>query len=162
MDFALSFLRSHPQTRLVTVNLGANDLSLLKVACNGDRQCIAAGLQSVEVNLQTILGDLRTAGFHGTIVVMNYYSVDYTDIPGTSITAALNQSIAAAATQEGAVIADVFTAFQTAAGVAGGHTCVTGLLNAAPSNQFTCDEHPSQSGHALIARTIEQAFNAAQ
>jgi hypothetical protein len=72
---------------------------------------------------------------------------------------ALNQSIAAATAQEGAVVADVFTAFEAAAAVAGGHTCNAGLLNASSANQFTCDVHPSQSGHALIARTIERAFN---
>jgi len=66
LDFALSFLRSHPQTRLVTINLGANDLTL--AACSGDPQCVTASLQSVEVNLQTILADLRTAGFNGTLL----------------------------------------------------------------------------------------------
>jgi len=161
LDFALSFLRSHPETRLLTISLGASDLFLLEDMCHGDPQCIAAGLPSIEGNLETILADLRDTGFHGTIVVMNYYSLDYTDANGTGITVALNQSIAAAAAQEGAVVADVFTAFQAAAGAAGGHTCMAGLLNASSANQFTCDVHPSQSGHALIARTIEQAFKAA-
>ena len=96
--------------------------------------------------------------------MVNYYSVDYSDPIETGFTAALNQAIAAASAQAGTVIADVFTAFQTASVPAGGHTCNAGLLNASPSppNQFTCDVHPSQSGQMLIARTVAQTFAAAE
>ncbi len=168
LDFALSFLKSHPETRLVTVGLGANDLLLLRNACGGIPACIAAGLQQVltdvAANLLEILNDLRATGFRGIIVVVNYYSVDYSDPIETGFTAALNQAIAAASAQAGTVIADVFTAFQTASVPAGGHTCNAGLLNASPSppNQFTCDVHPSQSGQMLIARTVAQTFAAAE
>jgi len=166
LDFAVSFLKSHPQTRLVTISLGADDIFLLLKQCHGNPRCIAAHLSQVladvEFNLQTIVADLRATGFGVIIVVMNYYSVDYTDSNETSLTVALNQSIAAAAARAGAVVADVFTAFQTAAGAAGGHTCKAGLLNASSAHQFTCDVHPSQSGQALIARTVEQTLEASQ
>src|SRR6266567_8744523 len=72
LDFALSFLKSHPETRLVTVGLGANDLLLLRNACGGIPACIAAGLQQVltdvAANLLEILNDLRATGFRGIIV----------------------------------------------------------------------------------------------
>ena len=55
-------------------------------------------------------------------------------------------------------VADLFTAFQNAAAHADGHICHAGLLNSLPQNQFLCDIHPSQSGHALIAHTIEQTL----
>jgi hypothetical protein len=117
----------------------------------------------VETNLATILGDLRAAGYKGIIVVVNYYSVDYSDVNGTAITAALNQALAtAASTQAGTVVADVFSAFQAIAGTAGGHTCNVGLLNAFPQDQFVCDIHPSQSGQKLIARRVEQTYVAAK
>jgi lysophospholipase L1-like esterase len=166
LNFSVSFLKSHPQTRLVTISLGANDVFLLEdVLCHGDPQCIATNLPSVlanvEANLQTILADLEATGFRGTIVLMNYYSLDYADASGTGITVALNESIHAAAAERGAVLADVFKAFEAVAAASGGHTCNAGLLNAASANQFTCDVHPSQSGQALIARTIEQALKAA-
>ena len=48
LDFALAFLKSHPQTRLVTVGLGANDLLLLRAACLGDPTCIATELPIAE------------------------------------------------------------------------------------------------------------------
>jgi lysophospholipase L1-like esterase len=167
LDFAVGFLKAHPNTRLVSVGLGANDVLLLQKQCAGDPTCIALGLPqvltAVETNLATILGDLRATGFKGIIVVVNYYSVDYSDANQTAITAALNQVLAtAASTQTATVVADVFTAFQTVAASAGGHTCNVGLLNASPQDQFTCDIHPSQSGQKLIARIVEQTYGAAR
>ena len=93
---------------------------------------------------------------------MNYYSVDYSDVNDTAITAALNQGLASASAKAGAVVADIFTAFQAIAGAAGGHTCNVGLLNASPQEQFGCDIHPSQSCQKLIARAVEQAYIAAR
>jgi lysophospholipase L1-like esterase len=166
MDFAVSFLKSHPDTRVVSIGLGANDVLLLRTQCADDPTCIALGLPhvlfEVETNLITILSNLRSAGFKGIVVVVNYYSVDYSNTNETAITVALNQTLAAASAQAGSVIADVFTAFQSAAGPAGGHTCNVGLLNASPQNQFACDIHPSQSGQKLIARTVEQTYLAAK
>ncbi len=166
LDFAVSFLKSHPETRVVSIGLGANDVLLLRAQCADDPTCIALGLPhvlfAVETNLITILSNLRAAGFKGIIVVVNYYSVDYSDTNETAITAALNQTLAAASAQAGSVVADVFTAFQSAAGPAGGHKCNVGLLNSSPQNQFACDIHPSQSGQKLIARTVEQTYLAAR
>ena len=118
-------------------------------------------LATVTTNLETILDALKATHFEGTIVVLNYYSLDYTDIPGTALVAALNQAIGSAAKEDGAAVADVFTAFKTASSTsfAGGHTCKAGLLNASPQNQFVCDVHPSQSGQQLIGSTVEEAFD---
>lgn len=162
LDFAVAFLKSHPETKVVTISIGANDVFLLEDQCAGDLSCVASELPqvlaAVTANLETILADVRAAGFKGTIVVVNYYSDDYSDANLTSIFTALNQALAAVAAPAGAPVADVFTAFQTAAGPAGGHTCNVGLLNASQQNEFVCDIHPSQSGQALIARTVEQTL----
>ena len=165
--FAQSFLVNHPTTRLVTLMLGANDLFLLQKACAGDPVCIANGLPevlaTVSTNVANILGQIRSTGYKGIIVVANYYSVDYSDVSGTQITQLLNQTLTATAHAAGAVVADVFTAFQIVASnpLAGGATCKAGLLNASSQDQFVCDVHPSQSGQKLIARTIAAAFRAA-
>jgi lysophospholipase L1-like esterase len=161
------FLRAHPNTRLVSVGLGADDVLLLRTQCADDPTCIALGLPQVlaevETNLATILGDLRAAGFKGIIVVVNYYSVDYSDANQTAITAALNQALeTAASTRTATAVADVFTAFQGVAASAGGRTCIVGLLNASAQDQFVCDIHPSQSGQKLIARIVEQTYVAAR
>ena len=166
-SFAMTFLATHRQTRLVTILLGANDVDLLQTACGGDPTCIANGLPqvlaTVSQNMATILGQIRRTGYKGVIIVENYYSLDYSDATGTEGTVLLNQAVTAPAATFGAVVADVFSAFQAAASnsFAGGNTCRAGLLNASPANQFVCDVHPSQSGQQLIAQAVESAYAAA-
>jgi lysophospholipase L1-like esterase len=162
LQFATTFLDSHPNTKLVTILLGANDAFLLQGACHNDPACIGAGLPAllatIRGNLDQILGTLNAAHFNGKIVVLNYYSLDYADTAGTALTRALNGAIASAARANHAVVADEFSAFADAAAGAAGHTCAAGLLNASPQNQLTCDVHPSQSGQQLLARTAVAAY----
>jgi len=166
LDFATSYLRRYRGTRLVTINLGANDGFLLEEQCNYDPACIQAGfpqlLATVSANMNTILSALRGTGYRGTIVVANYYSLDYTDQVQTQLTAGLNQAITSSASTYGAQVADVFSAFAAVAfanPLAQGKTCVAGLLNNSNPAQTppVCDVHPSQSGHKLFALTVELA-----
>ncbi len=168
-QFATRFLQEHHDVRLVTITLGANDGFLLEDSCAtqpNPTACIEAGLPTllatVASNLQKILADLRATGFGGVIVLTNYYSVDYSDAAGTELTVLLNSAIAAPAAAYGAVVADVFTAFQTVASNPsfGGKTCNAGLLNASAADQLLCDVHPTQSGHRLMAKTIARAYRA--
>ena len=167
LHFALAFLAGHPQTRLVSILLGGDDLLLLEQACKRDPSCIAKGLPlllaTVSANMRTILSDIRGTGYKGVIVVVNYYSTNYADAAETELIKLLNEALAGAAATQGAVMADVFSSFQAAASTAfaGGNTCRTGLLNALPQNQFACDVHPSQSGQGLVARTVEGAYKSA-
>ena len=165
LDYALAYLGANKRkTRLVTLSLGANDGFLLIAACNNDPACIQANLpaalQAIFANLNTILSNLRATGFKGVLMVVNYYSTDYSDPAGTALTQALNQTLAAAAAVHHAVVADAFTAFQQAAAVAGGKTCLAGLLNGNPADQQTCDVHPSITGQRLLAKTVQATFNA--
>src|SRR5207245_8142772 len=63
LDFATRLLAAPPNTRLVTIGLGANDAFLLQSACAGDPQCIANGLPQVlatiGANMNAILGALN-------------------------------------------------------------------------------------------------------
>lgn len=167
LDFAVSYLGTNKRrTRLVTLSLGANDGFLLIAACGGNPACIQthlpATLGAVYANLNTILSNLRATGFKGVLMVVNYYSTDYSDAGGTALTAALNQTLAAAAAANGAVVADAFTAFKQAAAVAGGKTCFAGLLNGNPANELTCDVHPSITGQRLLAKTVAAAYRVAR
>ena len=168
-DFATSYLKSHRHVRLVTITLGANDGFLLEASCASNPSplaCIEAGapalVATVAGNIQKILADLRATGYRGAIIVTNYYSLDYSDAGATALTSILNGAIAAPAAAYGAVVADVFTAFQKVAAnpAFGGKTCQTGLLNPDVQSQFACDVHPAQTGHRLIARTIAHAYRA--
>jgi hypothetical protein len=115
----------------------------------------------VFANLNTILSNLRATGFKGVLMVVNYYSTDYTDAAGTGLTVALNQTLAAAAAANRAVVADAFTAFRNAAvnnPFAAGNTCKAGLLNGSPQSAATCDVHPSLTGQRLLAKTVEATY----
>ncbi len=96
--FAEGFLGAHRNTRLVTIGIGANDLFLLQQQCANDPnpQCIGAGLPGVLAtiagNMETILFALRATGFQGVLMIVNYYSLDYSDPVGTGFTQLLNGS----------------------------------------------------------------------
>jgi len=162
LTYATGYLQQNPGTQLVTIMLGANDLFLLEQECNDDPTCIENGAQKVlaaaEANMYAALAALRATGYNGTIVIVNYYSLDYSNQFETELTQALNQAISAPAPAYGAVVADVFSAFEAAVSnpFVAGQTCVAGLLNASnpPTNPPSCDVHPSQSGHKLIAQVI--------
>jgi lysophospholipase L1-like esterase len=164
-DFATAFLNAHPNTKLVTIQLGANDAFLLQNSCHNDPTCIGAGfpalLGTISTNMDAIFRALSAAHFNGRLIVVNYYSLDYADATGTGVTQFLNQAIASHAKGDGAIVADAFTAFQQASASAAGHTCAAGLLNASPQNQFACDVHPSQSGQEILAQAVVDAYNSA-
>jgi lysophospholipase L1-like esterase len=168
-DFATAFLEQHSDVALLTIQVGANDLSLLEQQCADNEQyeqCITNGAPQVfakaQANMQTALAQLRDTGYSGPIVIVNYYSVDYTNQFLTQLIVGLNQAITAAAPAYGAVVADVFSAFKAAAmgGRGRGDTCKAGLLNGSNpvTNPASCDIHASQSGHKLIAQTIEDVY----
>jgi lysophospholipase L1-like esterase len=163
LNFATAFLNTHPNTKLVTIQLGANDAFLLQNRCNNDPACITAGLPAllgtIGANMDAIFRAITAAHFNGRLIVVNYYSLDYADPAGTGLTQLLNQAIASHADADGAIVANAFGAFQQAAASAGGHTCAAGLLNASPQNQFTCDVHPSQSGQELLAQAVQNAYD---
>jgi lysophospholipase L1-like esterase len=165
LSFATAFLNAHPNTKLVTIQLGANDAFLLQRSCSNAPACIAAGLPALlatlGVNMNGIYRALQSAHFNGKLVIVNYYSLDYADAAGTGLTQLLNQAITSHAAADGAIVADAYTAFQHASASASGHTCAAGLLNAFPGSQFTCDVHPSQSGQRLLAETVANTYDAA-
>ena len=170
LTYATSFLQQNSGTKLVTIQLGANDVFLLEQQCNNDPTCIENGLPQVlaaaEANMATILAAVRATGYNGPLVVANYYSLDYSNQFVTEVTQALNQAITAPAQAYGAVVADVFSAFQIAASnpFAQGNTCAAGLLNNSnpATSPPTCDIHPSQSGHKLIAQVIAGVYHSSQ
>src|SRR5262249_20269722 len=90
LDFAVSFLRTHPRTRLITLELGANDLFLLETQCAGSVPCVENGLPALlarlSSNLATIYGGIhRAAPHHHQLVAVTYYSGNYADPLGTGV-----------------------------------------------------------------------------
>ena len=159
-QFAVSFLKAHPTTELVTLGLGANDGLLVIGNCGGltDTACIngqmPALLTSITTNLTTIVQAVRSAGFNGTFVLVNFYSVNYANTFETQLVSQLNGAIATVAGTNHLQLADTFSAFQAAANRVAGNTCATGLLATGSSSLGPCDLHPSLSGQQLIASVV--------
>jgi len=159
MDYAASFLQSHPNTQMVTLQLGGNDLADVQLLCNGDSVCellnLPAALVQIGANLSTTIANIRGAGYSGLIVLVNYYAFNYTSLSQTTAFSALAQTMDVVALSPNVKVADVFKAFALASAPFHGDTCAAGLrimLNHFnPLTGDNCDVHPSFAGHALIA-----------
>lgn len=157
LDFAVSFLQAHPRTRLVSIDIGANDLFRLQAICSGSIPCIQQGLPALlatlSANLDTIYGALRhTAHYQGQIVALIYYSLNYQDATTTSIIQALDQVIADRTLAWGGAVADGFNAFKVASASYNGDPCAAGLLIRLSST--SCDVHPTVQGRNILADAV--------
>lgn len=162
LDYATGFLTAHPDTSLVTIQLGANDGFRLENQCNLNLGCIVNGLpsltQTVGANLGTAVRALRATGYTGPIILVNYYSLNYNDPGQTLLSSVLDGVLTKVAGADRLPVADAFTAMKDAAAGTGGDTCAAGLLNVQPGNPAGCDVHPSQAGARVIASTVAKAY----
>lgn len=157
LAFAVQYIRAHPDTRLVTIDIGANDLFVLLRTCGTSSSCFAAGfpalLSTLASNLATIYGSLRAAGFTGDLVALTYYLTNYNDPNAAAAIGAINQVVATVTTGFGGQVADGFGAFKAEAAESGGDSCAAGLLIRLPTGG--CDVHPSKTGQKILAEAIE-------
>jgi lysophospholipase L1-like esterase len=162
LDYAVSFLRSHTNTRLVNITLGGNDLLI----CNDHStdQCASElpnVLKDYEKNLKKILKAIRKV-YDGTLVAVTYYSPDYRDSAFTGSVAAINDVEASVVGDFRGTIADGFAAFAAKAATYGGDSCAAGLLIRLirpDPNGSPCDVHPSPDGAKLLADTLTAAIS---
>jgi len=157
LDYALAYLADHPETALVTIDLGGNDVSHLNDMCAGEVGCLLDGFGPMLLdygnNLDTIFAALRGA-YDGPLVALAIYNPRPDDATYQFGLDRLNGALAARAAEHGGILADGFAAFATAAG--GGDPCAAGLLIALPDG--TCDIHPSPLGDQVLADAIEAAL----
>jgi len=156
LQFALKYLVLHRQTRLVTINIGANDVFLCQETtadgCTSPAE-VQAVLQEIQANLTTIYTKIRdVAHYRGLLVALTYYSISYSDPAEVAGTEALNSAIASVTEKFGGKVADGFAAFEGPSAAFGGSPCAAGLLIKLPDG--TCNIHPSPAGHLLLARAI--------
>lgn len=163
LQFAEAFLQANPDTQLVTVAIGINDVGLAVSRCGGIRNasCLERDLPSVlttvRSNLTTIVRALRATGTRATIVVVNYYALEYANTRTTRIVRALDGTIAQVAADERVRVADSFDAFKHATDAMDGDACVSGLFGPGSSTLGPCDLHPSEAGQRLLASAVESA-----
>ena len=163
LEFADSFLQSHPMTLVVSIDIGANDLFVLAEGCGGQASCIQLGLPgmlaTLSANLDTIYGRIRNLdGYTHKLVALTYYSLNYSDPVGTKVISQVNQAVAARTLAWKGIVADGFGAFAAASTAFGGDTCAAGLRIVVVSSPLTCDIHPSPAGRDLLAQAIVNAL----
>ncbi len=127
MRYALKYLAVYRHTRLVTIDIGANDVFLCQET-TADTCASAAELQGVlkeiQANLTTIYTEIRdVAHYHGLLVALTYYSLSYSDPAEVAGTEALNSAIAAVTEKFGGKVADGFAAFEGPSAAFGGSPC---------------------------------------
>jgi lysophospholipase L1-like esterase len=164
LDFADAFLRANPATRLITIDIGSNDVFALQAKCGGDINCVMQGLPAtlgtLAANLSTIYGHIRNLdGYHHKIVALTYYSFDYNDRTTTAVIELLNKSISDVTAAWGGIVADGFEEFAAASVLFNGDTCAAGLRIVVQTSPRACDVHPSPAGRALLARTILESLH---
>jgi lysophospholipase L1-like esterase len=153
LAFAIDFLRAHPETKLVTIDLGANDAMILKHGCADSTTCILAGfvgmLGSYEHNMDFIFGELRKV-YAGDLVALQIYDPNPTDSLSQYGVERIDTVLADVAAQHGAIVVDGRAAFAST------DPCGAGLLIALPAGG--CDIHPTARGHTLLADAIAAAL----
>jgi lysophospholipase L1-like esterase len=164
LAFAIQYLSTHHDVRLVTMDIGANDVFKLQARCGGAATaCFANGLPAVlagiDTNLRYIYNQIRNvAHYHHTLVTLTYYSLAY-DATTAAGTKALNAPIIDASNDFDATVASGFNAFKSRA-LATPHksSCEAGLLIVlSPPPTLSCDVHPTPLGRDLLARAVVRA-----
>jgi lysophospholipase L1-like esterase len=162
LRFALSFLRKHKNTRLVSLMIGANDA----FQCEGttpDHCTSPSELASLEAeishNVHTILSSIRKkAHYGGQLVIVNYYSLDYASPVDNAESTLLNTTVDKAAKPFHVEIANGYGEFQFASMRFGNDPCFAGLLTELDNTAGDCGIHPSYAGQTLLAASVADAI----
>jgi lysophospholipase L1-like esterase len=158
LQYAVQYLRAHPTTRAVSLMIGANDLFLCEeTTSDGCRSEISGVLKQISSNVSDILSVIRAeAKYTGEIVILNYYSLDYANALDNAESTLLNDALDHGARAFDVRIANGYGAFKNAALHSHGNTCKAGLLTQLSTGG--CGVHPSASGQAVLALTVERAI----
>jgi lysophospholipase L1-like esterase len=158
LAFALSYLHSHHNVRLVTLMIGANDFFLCQEttsdSCASEQNATAA---AVTKNIHTILSAIRDkAHYNGQLVIVNYYSLNYSVPAINAESQLLNKVQDNAAKPFGVRFADGYGELEAASAHSGDNTCTAGLLTQLSTGG--CGIHPSYAGQALLAQALEKTI----
>ncbi len=161
LDYAVSYLKTHKNVRLVSLMIGANDFFLCQETtadhCASLPEEAAVGA-AVSKNVKTILSGVRNkAHYGGQIAIVNYYSLNYSSAAGNEQSELLNSTQDTAAKPFHVVVVDGFGEFGAAAVHSGGNSCTAGLLTQLSTGG--CGIHPSYAGQSLLAQALEKAIH---
>jgi lysophospholipase L1-like esterase len=174
------------QTRnvaLVTIDLGANDITQAQQACLGDPACIVGEIGPIATDIATIVGTLRVVGgYTGPIIGMTYYNPQvaaaigfYPGNPGPltpdlafagltdQLAQGFNGALTTAYNAAGADVADVYSAFNSGDfgddaplnGVPDNVDRVCALTSMCPDTEgVNANIHPNRRGYKVMAKTF--------
>jgi len=159
LSYAVRYLKRHPTTELVTIDIGANDVFVCQQTTADD--CAGADfsreLAKVKENLRVILSALRNqAHYRRALVVLTYYALNYSNSASATQTRELDAALTEPAARYDARIADGYAAFRAASVRSGGDTCAAGLRIKLPT--VGCDLHPTALGQRVLAAAIHKAL----
>ena len=176
---ARAFLAAHGQfTRVVTIDIGANDITRCAAGGVFDQGCFLRQAGIVHTNLRAILAVVRSGAPHARIVVLNYYNpflaAWLTGASGQELArtttgglVAFNAGLAFAAGTVNGSTADVSAAFDSTTWtlVPAGPTMVL-PLNVLRICQWTwmcstADIHANDMGYAVLAGAVTAALDRA-
>ena len=158
LAFAVSYLKSHPTVRLVSLMIGANDAFLCQeTTSDGCKAKLPSVLAALKKNVATILSSIRTkAHYGGQIVINNYYALNY-GIPAIAAQSKLlNTTVDSAAKPFKVRFGDGFGVLRVAAVHSGDDSCKAGLLT--QTGPGKCGVHPSVAGQTLLAQAVENVL----
>lgn len=161
LAYAVAFLKQHPRTRLVSLMVGANDLFVCQRttphACTAPSEQRAV-LTKITKNVRRIVSAIRNrAGYGGQLVIVHYFSLDYSSAFINGVVRALNAAQDAGAQGFDFDVANGFEKFRRASANSGGSPCRAGLLTQLKSGG--CGVHPSYAGQGLLALAVERPFS---
>jgi len=160
LQAAVEYLARSPETQLVTIDIGANDVFLLDHLCGRDLTCILANfvttMSAYERNVDFILSKVRKV-YDGPLVALTIYNPYPTDQTAQYALDRIDAAFADTIAAHGGLLADGMAAFAAASN---GDPCKAGLLIAMPDG--TCDVHPTPKGAQVLADAIDAASARAQ
>jgi lysophospholipase L1-like esterase len=159
LAYAVSYLRTHHNVRLVSLMIGANDFFVCQETTRDG--CLSAGEQqavfaTIAKNARRILSAIRgKAHYRGQLVLVNYYSLNYASSLISGLSRELNAAVDGAGRRFRVEIGDGYGQFLRAARIFGGDPCRAGLLTRLSTGG--CGVHPSYAGQALLAQAVLRA-----
>jgi len=163
LAYALAYLRSHHNVRLVSLMIGANDYFVCvlttKDGCTSKAEQQSL-LSKISANVRQILSAIRSkAGYTGQVAIMTYYSLDYSSAAVSAMSAAHQHRCRVGGE---AVPRRNRRRLRRAEGRGVplrlfGSTCGAGLLTQL-GKPGDCGVHPSYAGQALLAQALEKAI----
>jgi len=156
---ALAYLQANPNTNPITLDIGANDaLGVIEHTCEKKVECVIkeapALFAHIAANLGLILGDLRGADPHATIIVLGLYNPFGEKLPGgNALTAQLNEVMQKVAEAVGARFADPLPVFNPPGALEEPTICLLTNMCKTPE-----DIHPTDLGYGVLAGLIAKEY----